>query len=238
MTTATTSITPQQYLQARARWHPLEIVFWLADADAVCPVSRLPVAGEPDRRRGAVRAVARPDPRLCRRRLARPRRLLRHRRLHRRHLLEICLGRRVLRPDRRRIAGGAGRLGLELHRRPLPPPDADHDHARPRPAARGSGQPRALADRRLRRPAGHGHRADLRRVRLRSLRQDRLRLFARRAVRDVPRRAAAGELAVRTGAARHPRELRAHAGDRRGKPRAHPHRLHHRRLHGRRRRRA
>jgi branched-chain amino acid transport system permease protein len=29
MTTATLATTPRQYLQARGRWHPLEIVFWL-----------------------------------------------------------------------------------------------------------------------------------------------------------------------------------------------------------------
>ena len=30
MTTAATTITPQAYLQAQSRWHPLEIAFWLA----------------------------------------------------------------------------------------------------------------------------------------------------------------------------------------------------------------
>jgi branched-chain amino acid transport system permease protein len=30
MTTAATSLTPQGYLQAQSRWHPLEIAFWLA----------------------------------------------------------------------------------------------------------------------------------------------------------------------------------------------------------------
>ncbi len=49
--------------------------------------------------------------------------------------------------------------------------------------------------------------------------------------------AAADQLAVRAVAARHPRERGAHAGDRRGKPAAHPQDLHHLRGHGRRRRR-
>ena len=43
-------------------------------------------------------------------------------------------------------------------------------------------------------------------------------LCARRAVPAVPGRAAADQLAVRAGAARHPRERRAHAGDRRAEP--------------------
>ncbi len=73
---------------------------------------------------------------------------------------------------------------------------------------------------------------------VRSLRLHRLRLFARRAVRAVPVRAAADPFAVRPGAARHPRELCAHAGDRRAEPRAYPHHLHHLRGDGRRRRRA
>jgi branched-chain amino acid transport system permease protein len=30
MTTAATALTPRAYLQAQSRWHPLEIVFWLA----------------------------------------------------------------------------------------------------------------------------------------------------------------------------------------------------------------
>ena len=64
----------------------------------------LPVAGEPDRHHRAVRALARSHPRLCRHRLARPRRLLRHRRLHRRPVLQIRLGRAVHRPHRRRRA--------------------------------------------------------------------------------------------------------------------------------------
>ena len=54
----------------------------------------------------------------------------------------------------------------------------------------------------------------------------------------LPGGAAADQFAVRPGAARHPRERRAHARDRRAEPRAHPQDLHHRRRHGRRRRRA
>ena len=45
--------------------------------------------------------------------------------------------------------------------------------------------------------------------------------------------AAADQFAVRAGAARHPRKLGAHAGDRRRQPRAYPQGLHNRRGHGR-----
>ena len=52
------------------------------DLAAVLALPGLPGAGEPDRHHGAVRALARPDPRLRRHRLARPRGLLRARRLY------------------------------------------------------------------------------------------------------------------------------------------------------------
>ena len=55
------------------------------------------------------------------------------------------------RPGGRRPCG----IRHELHRRPLPPPHLDHDHHGPGlPPARG-GQQRGVADRRLRRAAGH-----------------------------------------------------------------------------------
>ena len=124
------------------------------DAAAVRAVSELSVAGEPDRDRGAVRALARSDPRLCRHRLARPCRVLRHRRLYRGPVFQIRLGRAAFRADRGGRDRRARRLRLELHHRALPPSHADHDHARPRAAAARGGQQRELADRRLRRAAG------------------------------------------------------------------------------------
>ncbi len=209
------------------------------DAAALRPVPELSAAGEPDRHHRAVRALARPDPRLCRHRLARPCRLLRPRRLHRRPDRQVGLGRAADRAADRGAAA-AGLLGYrhELHHRPLPASRADHDHARPRlPAARGR-QQRELADRRHRRPAGRAHLAAVRHLRVRSLRLHRLRLFAGRAVPGLPGGAAARQLAVRPGAARHPRERGAHAGDRRAEPRAYPQDLHHLRRHRRHRRRA
>ena len=124
--------SPQAYLQAQSRWHPVEIAFWLATLLPFVLFPNYLSLGEPDRDHRAVRALARPHPRLCRHRVARPRRVLRHRRLYRRAVLQIRLGRAVLRPDR----GGRGRrdrrLCHQLHHRALPPSHADHDHARPR----------------------------------------------------------------------------------------------------------
>ena len=69
------------HARQHARWRVSEVAFWvlvlacaLAVSLALSDHDRHPAAG-------AVRAVARPDPRLCRHRLARPRRLLRRRRL-------------------------------------------------------------------------------------------------------------------------------------------------------------
>ncbi len=207
-------------------------------AAAVLFPARLSAARQPDRHHRAVRALARPHPRLCRHRLARPRGLLRHRRLYRRHLLQAGVGRALHRPDRRHRRRRAARLRVQLRDRALPPSHADHDHARSRPAAGAGGQQRELAHRRQRRPAGHHHLAAARHVRIRSVGLYRLQLFADRAVHRVPRRAAADPFAVRAGAARHPRERRAHAGDRRAEPQTYPHHLYPLRRHGRHRRRA
>ena len=84
---------PQRYLEAQIRWRPIEIVFWLATLLPFVARAQLPAAGEPDRHHRAVRALARSDPRLCRHRLARPRRLFRLRRLHRGPDREVGLGR-------------------------------------------------------------------------------------------------------------------------------------------------
>ena len=61
-------------------------------AAAVRRHAELPLAREPDRDHRALRAVARPDPRLRRHRLARPRGVLRRRRLHRGPARQALLG--------------------------------------------------------------------------------------------------------------------------------------------------
>ena len=158
------------YLQAQIRWRPIEIVFWLATLLPFVVFAELSRAGEPDRHHRAVRALARSHPRLCRHRVARPRRLLRLRRLHGGPDRQVGLGRAADRPAARRRRRRPARLCHELHHRALPPPRADHDHARAGPPAARGGQQRQLADRRRRRPAGRAHVAAVRRVRVRSLR--------------------------------------------------------------------
>ena len=221
VTTATT-LTPQAYLQAQSRWHALEIAFWLATLlpfvlfpDYLSLASQIAItalfalsldlilgyAGIVSLGHAAFFGIgaytAGSD-------------------------LEIRLGRAADRAH----SGGRGRrhrrLCRELHRLALPPFHADHDHARPRPAGFRDGQQRALADRRQRRSARHLNLAGARHLQVRSLWLHRLRLFAGRAVCRVPRRAAADQFAIRPRAARHPRKLGAHAGDRRRQPRAYP----------------
>ena len=137
VTTARSPRTPQAYLQSAGRWRTARDRVLARDPAAVRRCSRLSGAGEPDRDHGAVRALARSDPRLCRHRLARPCGVLRHRRLYGAGLhRQIRLGR----ADHRaagRAASPPASLGYldELHHRALPPSRADHDHARPRPAA-------------------------------------------------------------------------------------------------------
>ena len=86
--------TPQAYLQRAGRWRRSRS---RSGSRRCCRSVLTPdylVAGEPDRDHRAVRALARSDPRLCRHRLARPRGVLRHRRLHRRACLaKLRLGR-------------------------------------------------------------------------------------------------------------------------------------------------
>ena len=71
---------------------------------------------------------------------------------------KFVLGRAADRPAGRRAAGRARRLRDELHRRARPASGPDHDHARHRPARCTKSPTRALADRRHRQPAGHQHR--------------------------------------------------------------------------------
>ncbi len=141
------------------------------------------------------------------------------------------MGRARHRPAGRRAGGRGGRFRDQLHRRAVSASDAHHDHARHRPDRARVCQPRALADRRLRQPARHQHRQGARHLPLRSLRLHRLHLLPDPAVRGFPRGAPPRALAVRPRAARHSRELGAHAGDRRGQPGPHPQGLHHRRPH-------
>ena len=124
---------PHLYLRAQSRWRPIEIAFWLATLLPFLLFPNYLVAGEPDRHHRAVRAVARSDPRLRGHRLARARGVLRPRRLHGRHPLQVRLGRAVASGLARGAAvAGLARLRHELHHRPLPASGADHDHARPR----------------------------------------------------------------------------------------------------------
>src|SRR5579871_1098222 len=199
---------------------------------------RLSGAGEPGGDRGFVRAVARSHSRFFRHRLARPRRLFRLRRLHGRRRLGARLGRAAERPCHRRRRVRHSRLHHELHHRALPPSGADHDHARPRSVAAGGRQRGELAHRRFRRAAGHPYLEAVRPNRIRSLRLCGLQLRAGGLVHRLSRRAPHHSFAVRARLARHPRERRAHAGDRRLDRCAHPHHLHHCRRDRRTRRRA
>ncbi len=138
----------------------------------------------------------------------------------------------------RRLRRRHGWLRHELRHRALSPSRADHDHARHsacccrRPRTAPAGSPAASTACKAFTPGRSSAE-----IRLRSLWLHRLRLFARRVVPHFPGGAAAHSFAVRAGAARHPRERRAHAGDRRADALAYPHHLHHRRHHRRHRRR-
>ncbi len=114
---------PGVHLQAQARWQRLGDRLLARDPAALPPVSQSPRAGEPDRHHRAVRAVARSDPRLRGHRLSRACRLLRPRRLHRRHHLQVRLDRAAPRAARRGRGRRHRRLRHELHHRPLPPSD-------------------------------------------------------------------------------------------------------------------
>ena len=195
-------------------------------ARAVLPVLLVPRAREPDRHHRALRAVARPDPRLRGHRLPGPRRVLRPRRLHGGDPLEERVGRAPHRPRARGGRGRGGRLRDELRDRPVPAPGPHHDHARPGGAAPRGGEPGPLAHRRRGRPAGGAHVAALRPPALRPLRLHGVRLLAGRPVPALPGRTAADPVAPRPGAPRHPGERDPHARDRGAEPGAHPQGLH------------
>ena len=172
---------PYRYLRAPDPLASAGIPVLARDHPAVLPVPELSLAREPDRDHRFVRAVARSDPGLRRHRLARPRRLLRHRRLYRRHHhrstamaipSSACSSRRCL-------AGIFGYATSFIISR--------FKHLALIMITLGIGflvlearQQRALADRRRRWPAGHPHRQAARHVRFRSVGPHGLRLFAGR----------------------------------------------------------
>src|ERR1700681_166851 len=171
---------------------------------------RVPVSlalSDHDRHRavGIVRAVARSDPGLRRHRLARSRRVLRRRRLFRR---AVGVARR-----RHRARGRAGGCRPRRHRSWLSHQFSGDQGRRPDPSDGDTGD-LALAGsaggavfqhhRRHRRAARHRDAADPWPVCVRHVRQGRLLLFNRRAVRAVPGGAADRALAIRPVAARDP----------------------------------
>src|SRR3954466_3526803 len=197
-------------------------------AAAVRPDSELPLPREPDCDHCALRAVAGSHPGLCRHRLARARRVLRRRRLHRGAHRQILLERAAQRLADRKHRCRPSRLRAEPHRRALSPPRAHHADPRPRAAGARSGEQRWRIHRGRGRAAGLS-RARGPRVRVRPLRDHRLCLCAARLVPVLPGLQANHSLTLRPRPARHPRERDAHAGDRRAHARASAQGLHHRR---------
>ena len=220
---------PQHFLDQQTRWRAIEIAFWIATPFFV--LFQLPAAREPDRHHRAVRAVARPDPRLpasCRS-ATRPSSV---RLLHRRSDRQVGVGRAA---ERLLIAAlAAGLLGyvtsfiiarfrhlaLIMITLGLGLLLAEAANS----ASWLTGGADGLQGVRMWKP---------RPVRVRSLRSRRLRLFARRPVPDVPGGAAADQLAVRSGAARNPRECHPHACGSGRRAHAYSQSVHHRRGHGR-----
>ena len=206
--------------RARAAGAWPEIVFWLVAFAALVRACRQAAAAERDRDPRPVRAVARPDPRLRRHRLARPRRVLRLRRLCRRR----CSAKTVM-PD------------------PTVGPRSSPSSSRPCSASltsflvlRGSDLTRLMVTLGValmlyelaNSSAGLTGGADglqgmmvgplLGTLRLRPLRPHRLRLQPDDAVRAVPARAADRALAVRPVADGDPRQPPARGGARHAGP--------------------
>src|SRR3569833_3312829 len=152
---------------------------------------------------GAVRALAQSHPGLCRHRLARARRLLRCRRLCGRPSFGSWCCQRA---GAGVAGGGIGCHGARRrHQLPGDPrrrPDPADGDPRHRAAVGGAGRTLFQHHGRHRRAAGHRDGATARRVRIRHVRQDRLLLFARRAVHSVPAGAEDRPFAVRPVAAR------------------------------------
>ena len=208
-------------------------------AGGVFPAAGVPLARRAHPDLHPVRAVARPDPRLRRHHHARAQRVLRARRVCRRHRQRQGRHHRRLRAD-----GGGGHGGGTARRadgRCDPAharPHAAHAHPRhyfdhPRDRQQGD-----LAHRRRRRPVGSGGGADPRRLQVRPFRQDRLPLLPGGAVRRLVPGAAADLLALRRHAHRHARKHPSHARHRRAGLLAAGRRVHRLGGDGRRRRRA
>ena len=219
------------YLAARARWRPLEYVFWLA---AVASVFLLPgrhlILTEIALAR-LVRALARPHSRLCRDHIARSCRVLR----------SGLLCRRAPGQVRRRDRAGACAPGVRPVRRrarlrhQLSGPARLRSHAADGDARRRAHhardrQPDPAAHRRRRRPPGRHRGAHPRDVRLRHLRACRLRLLPGRPVRPVRARAAHRLFPVRTVLAGDQGQFAAGVLDRHFGQRPAGRRLHARRL--------
>ena len=161
------------------------------------PAARAPSDSERDRDHRAVRTVARPDPRLCRHRVPRPRGVLRPGRLCGRHPRQECDRRSARRLGRRGNCCGNPRIRHQLPRAARLRPDAADGDARRRARPWRTGQPDVVADGRRRRSAGHQHGADPRPVRVRHLRDSRLHLQPRGDVRAVRARAQDRRVALR-----------------------------------------
>ena len=152
---------------------------------SVLRVSRLSRPRQPDPDRGSVRRLARSDPRLCGHRIARSRRVLRHRRVYGRTACRPRMGRAIQRTSRRGGDRGARRFRGELPRRARRRSDAADGDARHRPhGSRGRQQGRVHHRRRrrtLRRHDVEGRRT----LFVRHGRPDRVPLQPRRAVPAV-----------------------------------------------------
>ncbi len=141
-------VTPHAYLQAQARWHPVEIVFWLAtllplwffpnylvlaSQIAITALFALSLdlilgyAGIVSLGHAAFFGLGAYTAGL---------------------FSKFVWGEPLTGLSARRAGRGDRRLCGELHRLALPPSCADHDHARHGPAARTGRQQRELAHRR------------------------------------------------------------------------------------------
>ena len=187
-----------RFLRARARFGPLEILFWIAAFSTIWLLADQ--APDPDRDRdlGSVRALARSHPRLCRHHLARTRRLLRGRRLRGGPARQV---RDHQRADRRaariRPRGGGARLCDELPGAARHGPHAADGDARRLARLLRARQSLRRDHRRRRRPPGCHHRADLRHLAVRHVRPHRLHLLPHRALHHVHSGAADRQFAVR-----------------------------------------
>ena len=198
----------------------------------VLPVSNASGARQPDPDHRPLRAVARPDPGLCRHRLARPCRFLRGWRLRGRAACGAWLGRAAVRPRRRRRGRRARGLCDELPRGARNRPRPVDGHARHRPHAVRGGEPGFLHHRRGGRPVGREDVEASRSLLVRHGRYYRLSLQSRRPVPVVRILAPPRQLAVRPLVARGAREREADAGDRRAGHAPADRHLHRERRHG------